>query len=473
MVFHIVYDNNSNITQLVNEWRDTTSTWHSDTELYSYDGLDRLTSASCTSWSHNYSYDKAGNRTTKDGVTYTINTVNEVTGLSDGTSFTYDSNGNRTGKTKGTDTWAYTYNYANKLTKVEKNSLTLGEYVYDGNGKRIQVTENSATTTYIYLGLNVLYEENDTGTATYIYGPTGRLAKRTIINGEPNTFYYHADRLGSTRLVTDESKNVVTAVTYHPFGDFYSEEGWENYLFTGKKIDSTGFYYYGARYYDPDLGRFITRDSLWGTPANPQALNRYTYCTNNPLRYIDPDGCDYYDPEWGQGRDGTWSILWAMLWYKLWKFEMYCKMLTAIHNFAEKHEFSYRVIQAGGLSAITYAIGKAVVAGSITGPQGAVLGFVISIAVIIIDTVAEKLAVYWNDSEFVELWEIAQDYVVQLMNDEDCTQEAMDAWCELAVYILQIQFGDNWREYAPQILLDYYDEMREREESEGDVPDDS
>jgi YD repeat-containing protein len=52
------FDGNSNITQLVNGWRDTSDTWHSDTESYSYDGLDRLTSASCISWSHTYSYDK-------------------------------------------------------------------------------------------------------------------------------------------------------------------------------------------------------------------------------------------------------------------------------------------------------------------------------------------------------------------------------------------------------------------------------
>ncbi len=213
------HDNNSNITQLVNSWRDTTSTWHSNTELYSYDGLDRLTSASCLSWSHTYSYDKVGNRTAKDGITYTINTVNEVTGLSDGTSFTYDSNGNRTGKTKETDTWVYTYGYANRLTKVEKNSEALGEYVYDGDGKRIQVTENGVTTTYIYSGLDTLYEETMTGAAVYVYGPTGRLAKRTTINGESNMFYYHTDQLGSTRLVTDSNRDIVSAIAYHPFGE--------------------------------------------------------------------------------------------------------------------------------------------------------------------------------------------------------------------------------------------------------------
>jgi YD repeat-containing protein len=101
------YDNNSNIAQLVNGWRDTGFDWNSDTEIYSYDGLDRLTSASCTFWFHTYSYDKVGNRTAKDSVVYTINTVNQVTSLSNNTSFIYDDNGNRTQKIKGTDTWEF------------------------------------------------------------------------------------------------------------------------------------------------------------------------------------------------------------------------------------------------------------------------------------------------------------------------------------------------------------------------------
>ena len=162
--------------------------------------------------------------------------------------------------------------------------------MYDGEGRRIQVTENGTTTTYIYSGLNVLYEENSTGTATYIYGPRGRLAKRTTINQESNTFYYHSDHLGSTRLVTDDSGNIVSAVTYRPFGEVYSEEGSEDYLFNGKERDATGLYYYGARYYDPEIGRFITRDPLGGVTLKPQSLNRYTYCVNNPLKYVDPTG---------------------------------------------------------------------------------------------------------------------------------------------------------------------------------------
>jgi RHS repeat-associated protein len=284
--FDFTFDNNSNIAQLVNGWRDTTSTWHSQTESYSYDGLDRLTSASCTSWSHTYTYDRVGNRTAKDSVTYSVNEVNEVTALSDGTSFTYDANGNRTQKTKGSDTWLYTYDYANRLTEVEKNSEVIEEYVYSGDSRRIQVTKDSVTTTNIYSGFSILFEESATGTAAYIYGPKGTLAKRTTINDETNTFYYHTDHLGTTRLVTDDNKNIVTAATYHPFGEPSSLEGSQDCFFTGKNQDTTGLYYYGARYYDPELGRFLTRDPKGG-------INQYSYCSNNPMKYVDPDGCEF------------------------------------------------------------------------------------------------------------------------------------------------------------------------------------
>jgi RHS repeat-associated protein len=61
--------------------------------------------------------------------------------------------------------------------------------------------------------------------------------------------------------------------------------------FTGQRLDSaTGIYYYGARFYDPEIGRFISADAIVPDLANPQSLNRYTYVLNNPLKYIDPTG---------------------------------------------------------------------------------------------------------------------------------------------------------------------------------------
>ncbi len=109
--------------------------------------------------------------------------------------------------------------------------------------------------------------------------------------------YYHTDHLGSTRLVTDEAGNVVTDIQYKPFGEPIGGE--ERFLYTGKERDSTGLYYYGARYYDPEIGRFITRDPLAGKKVIPQSLNRYVYCFNNPLKFHDPSGlwamCDEKD----------------------------------------------------------------------------------------------------------------------------------------------------------------------------------
>jgi RHS repeat-associated protein len=95
------------------------------------------------------------------------------------------------------------------------------------------------------------------------------VAKRTTIDEETHILYYHTDHLGFTRLVTDNSKNIVSSATYESFGEQSTEEGSEDYLFTGKEQDVTGLYYYGARYYDPETGTFISRDPVKGSLINP------------------------------------------------------------------------------------------------------------------------------------------------------------------------------------------------------------
>jgi RHS repeat-associated protein len=90
---------------------------------------------------------------------------------------------------------------------------------------------------------------------------------------------------------------VVTDVSYDPFGEPTLSGEAESYLFTGKEQDASQLYYYGARYYDPHIGRFITRDVMPGAPEKPQSLNKYSYCLNNPLRYVDPTGHESEDPD--------------------------------------------------------------------------------------------------------------------------------------------------------------------------------
>jgi RHS repeat-associated protein len=69
-------------------------------------------------------------------------------------------------------------------------------------------------------------------------------------------------------------------------------------LFTGQRLDGTGLYYYNARYYDPTIGRFISADTVVQSIFNPQCLNRYFYCSNNPLKYIDSDGHGFWGSLW-------------------------------------------------------------------------------------------------------------------------------------------------------------------------------
>ncbi|MCP4366956.1 MAG: RHS repeat-associated core domain-containing protein [Deltaproteobacteria bacterium] len=101
----------------------------------------------------------------------------------------------------------------------------------------------------------------------------------------------HADHLQSATRLTDSDGAEVRRLTYAAFGEEAENSGSVDaptYTYTGKEQDASGLMYYGARYYDPALARFITPDTLYD--ADPQGLNRYSYCSNNPLKHIDPDG---------------------------------------------------------------------------------------------------------------------------------------------------------------------------------------
>ena len=107
-------------------------------------------------------------------------------------------------------------------------------------------------------------------------------------------YYYHNDNLGNPVAITDEEGEVVWKADYEPFGEIFNEENVEinnKYNYNTKELDkNTALLYYGARYYDPELGRFTTADTVKGSLGNPQSLNRYTYTLNNPLKFVDPSG---------------------------------------------------------------------------------------------------------------------------------------------------------------------------------------
>ena len=111
-----------------------------------------------------------------------------------------------------------------------------------------------------------------------------------------------SNHLGSTSLATTATGGEVGRQWYYPYGDQRHATGSlpTDYRFTGQRIESTiGLYDYGARFYDPLLGRFVSADSVVPEPGNPQALNRFSYVLNNPLRYVDPTGHQGNNPNEG------------------------------------------------------------------------------------------------------------------------------------------------------------------------------
>jgi RHS repeat-associated protein len=120
-----------------------------------------------------------------------------------------------------------------------------------------------------------------------------------------NVVYYHGDVLGSSVLTTDQTGGVVQRAIYKPYGGLANAGSPPEFGFTGERfVAAAGIYDYGARWYDPTLGRFLQPDSLVPEPLDPQSLNRYSYVVNNPIGRIDPSGNVSFDAGLGFG---TWS----------------------------------------------------------------------------------------------------------------------------------------------------------------------
>ncbi|MCU0241158.1 MAG: RHS repeat-associated core domain-containing protein [Vicinamibacteria bacterium] len=237
--------------------------------------------------------DASGNVTTR---TYSVNVT------ADGATYTYDANGNLSTKTTGSDTWAYTWNAENQLTRVTKNGVEVATFKYDPVGRRAEKVASGMTTTWTYDGEDILREARGTATTTYIHGPgiDEPLAK---IDQAGNTTYLHADGLGSIVKETNSAGAVTLTRRYDTWGNLESGADQAGYAFTGREWDpEINLYYYRARYYDPKVGRFISEDPA-GAVDGP---NLYRYAHNNPSRFSDPSGLyisvDEYVPDFLKSR---------------------------------------------------------------------------------------------------------------------------------------------------------------------------
>jgi RHS repeat-associated protein len=173
--------------------------------------------------------------------------------------------------------------------------LTAGvTYKYDGDGKRVWKTSGKL---YWYgTGSDPVMETDLSGNLTdeYIFFGGKRIARR---DSSGNVVYYMTDHLGTSRIVTSSAGAILDESDFYPFGGerVITFSSGNTYKFTGKERDTeSGLDYMEARYYGSSMGRFMSPDPLGGHLEDPQTLNRYVYAGNNPLRFSDPTGLDFY-----------------------------------------------------------------------------------------------------------------------------------------------------------------------------------
>ncbi len=269
-------------------WRNTSWTGWED---FAYDANGRLTSWYYSPWSggssmqENYAYDAAGNLMTKGSQTFTYNGANQITKAG----YTYDANGNMTGD----GSKIYIYNALNQLTQVKRASdnVVIATYVYNHNGLRKSKTVSGVTTTYNWDASGNLVRETTAGVSTYFYYVGGKLVG---LKKNGTTYIVHDNLRGDVESITDVNGNIVAQAHYDPWGNQISSSGSlaQPMRYAGYYFDEeTGLYYLKSRYYSPTLGRFLTRDDIdYIKGKNPQTLNLYSYCLNNPVSNIDPEG---------------------------------------------------------------------------------------------------------------------------------------------------------------------------------------
>ena len=207
-----------------------------------------------------------------------------------GQEVTYDADDNMTYGPLNGKMVEFKYDARNRL--IEAGTTT---YQYDAENNRIGKTENGKQTTYIVDTTSsalsrVLVEKQGNTVRQYIYA-TGLIMH--VEGGEYAT--YHYDNRGSTVAITNSQGKVTDTFTYGPYGEQCGRKGKTRtpFLYNGRygvETDTNGLYYMRARYYNPDIKRFINQDVVQGSLDNAITLNRFAYANGNPISFIDPFG---------------------------------------------------------------------------------------------------------------------------------------------------------------------------------------
>jgi len=282
------------ITQKVETVEGTTATYD-----YFYDTAGRLIGVNRDgSPIESYAYDPNGNRTT-NGELY--DAQDRLTETATAT-YTYTENGELATKTvtAGGDTTAYTYDELGNLMQVVLPDATQIDYVVDAANRRIGKEVNGALVQGFLYGdaLNPVAELDGTGAviARFVYGSRPNVPDYMVKGGA--TYRIVADHLGSPRLVVDTATGAIAQrIDYDAWGNVLSDSnpGFQPFGFAGGLYDrDTRLVRFGARDYDPEVGRWTAKDPIRFGGGD---ANLYGYVVGNPLNLLDPVGLTQQDIE--------------------------------------------------------------------------------------------------------------------------------------------------------------------------------
>ncbi len=300
--------------------------------VYSYDALNRLTSATTAGKSTSYSYDPGGNITSVTGAQNIAYTYNLTTGLlssvgsqtvthdaagevtSVGTaSFAWDALGDMTSSTSGGNATNYTYN-GNGL-RVGASGASTASYLWDSVQSAQQssmsppaVPNPQVSPTVPSLmssatsGPSIPALTSD-GTNLYLNGPAGTLGQEPVAGGAGT--YYVPDALGSVSGVTNPSGALAASNDYQPYGTPVNSNGSPPAIgFTGQLQDpATSLVYLHAREFDPVISQFLSPDAVQPNGPGTTGYNQLSYAGNNPTTFTDPSGKVIYESIYDEEND--------------------------------------------------------------------------------------------------------------------------------------------------------------------------
>ncbi len=276
--------------------------------FYSYDELQQLIKFQNGKTNNEYQYDEIGNRkelkTVNSVLSYDYNNGSQLLKINSNTgneqiNLEYDSNGNVVKKGDN----VLQYNNESQLIRYTSPEHDIS-YKYNGLGRLVQKTVNGKTETYIYNELSddaqllAVIDENGNTTSKFI--------NNTIMEQGEKTYYLLKDGQGSVIQVIDEAGAVAAEYEYSPFGKMKVIKGElsQPIGFTGAITDrDTGLLYLNVRHYDPETGRFVSKDPYKGERDNPISLNPYIYSYNDPINLYDPSGMSPIEFD-----DSLWDI---------------------------------------------------------------------------------------------------------------------------------------------------------------------